>query len=55
MNSDTSSTLRIFVAIVLGIMFIASGIGGSPGSILGALIDTQDMSLISGNTTTGQF
>lgn len=40
---DNSSSLRIFIAIILGIIFIASAIGGQPGSILGALIDTEDM------------
>lgn len=40
---DNSSALRIFIAIVLGVMFVISAIGGKPGSILGSLIDTQDM------------
>jgi len=43
MSNDVSSTLRLFVAIILGVMFIGAGISGRPGSILGSLIDAQDM------------
>ena len=43
MNSDTSTTLRIFIAFVLAIMFISARLVGRPGSVLGALIDAQDM------------
>lgn len=43
---DNSSALRIFITIMLGVMLIVSGIAGHPGSILGALIDTEDMSEI---------
>ena len=43
MNTDQSGALKILVAIALGIMLLASGISGRPGSILGALIDAEDM------------
>lgn len=39
----SDSALRIFVAIVLAVMLLASGLTGRPGSILGALIDPADM------------
>jgi len=54
MNRDVSSTLRLFVAIILGIMFIAAGISGKPGSILGSLIDAQDMT-VGGGGAVGTF
>lgn len=40
---SNTSTIRIMLSIILGIMFIAAGIIGHPGSILGALIDAADM------------
>jgi hypothetical protein len=43
MNSDLSGTIRLFTAIMLGIALIASAISGRPGSIIGAIIDAQDM------------
>jgi len=43
MNADTSVTLRIFIAFILAIMLISSSLVGRPGSVLGALIDAEDM------------
>jgi len=43
MSADQSGALKILVAIVLGLMFLAAGITGRPGSIIGALIDAEDM------------
>lgn len=39
----SDSAIRIFVAIVLGIMLIAAGTTGRPGSIIGSLVDAGDM------------
>lgn len=41
MKQDTA--IHLLIAIVLAIMFIASGFIGRPGSILGALIDPESM------------
>lgn len=41
-----SSALRVFIAIVLGIMCIGAAIVGRPGSMIGALLDTNDMEKI---------
>jgi hypothetical protein len=54
MNNDTTSTLRLITAIILGVMFIAAGIGGRPGSIIGSLIDAEDMSE-TGGSASGDF
>lgn len=52
MNTDMAAAMKLFTAIVLGILFIAAAIGGRttdngyegiPGSILGALLDAEDM------------
>lgn len=45
--NDQSGAIKILVAIALGIMLIAAGISGRPGSIIGALIDAEDMQEIS--------
>ena len=37
------SALRIFISIVFGILFIAAGLTGHPGSIIGSLVDAGDM------------
>lgn len=37
------SALRILIAIILGVIFIAAGITGRPGSITGALVDAENM------------
>lgn len=41
MKSD--SAIRIVIAIVLAIMFLAIGITGKPGSLVGSLIDADNM------------
>lgn len=41
MNHD--SALRIFISIIFGILFISAGLTGKPGSIVGALVDANDM------------
>jgi hypothetical protein len=46
---DKSGSIKIFLAIVMGIMLISAGITGRPGSLLGSLIDAEDM------TEIGQF
>lgn len=40
---ENDSGVRILIAIVLGIILIASGLTGLPGSIIGSLVDTQAM------------
>jgi len=40
---DQSGALKVLTAVFLGIMLLAAGITGRPGSILGALIDAEDM------------
>lgn len=40
---DKSGSIKIFVAVILGIMLISAAITGKPGSIVGALIDAPDM------------
>jgi len=39
----TDSAIHILIAIMLGIMLIAAGITGRPGSIIGALVDAGSM------------
>jgi hypothetical protein len=55
MSSDQSGTLKTVMAIFLGILFIAAGLGGKPGSLLGALIDAEDMASIGDGGSTGEF
>ena len=38
-------TLRLVVATILGIMLLAAGLVGRPGSIFGALIDADHMAM----------
>ena len=40
---EKDSAIRILIGIILGIMLIASGLTGKPGSIIGALVDAKDM------------
>jgi hypothetical protein len=41
------SALRVLMALVLGIMLIAAGLSGRPGSIVGAIVDPNNMGEIS--------
>jgi len=43
MNTDQSAAIKILTAIFIGIMLLAAGITGRPGSILGSLIDAEEM------------
>ena len=49
------ATLRLVIAVILGIMLVAAGLVGRPGSILGALIDADHMELSSGGGSSGGF
>ncbi len=40
---QNDSAIRILVSIIMGIMFIAAGLTGRPGSIIGSLVDAPDM------------
>jgi hypothetical protein len=44
------SAIRILIAIVLGVMFIAAALTGRPGSIIGALVDADSMELSTGSS-----
>ena len=48
-------TLRLVVATILGIMLLAAGLVGRPGSIFGALIDARNMELTPGSGAVGGF
>lgn len=48
-------TLRLIVATIFGIMLIAAGLVGRPGSIFGSLIDAPHMELSYGGGASGDF
>ena len=55
MSNDQSGTLKTVMAIFLGVLFVVSGLGGKPGSLLGALIDAEDMASIGDGGSSGEF
>ena len=49
------ATLRLVVATIFGIMLVAAGLVGRPGSILGALIDPAHMDITSSDGSVGGY
>lgn len=48
---DSSKALRVLLLTIIGIMFVMSGIHGTPGSLLAAILAPQSLASTSSTST----